>query len=95
MIIEIEILDGSPELEELEFVVNQVNERQSLDAESLGAPVPELITLESYVTPIVLRYFKKRVQDHYLQRARTTSNSELQDKFGKSFDVLFFLEKDN
>ena len=82
MIIEINIPDGSPELEELQHVVATINTNNSQDAAAAGHSAPTPMTIQEYVVPIVLAHFKKRVQNIYLQHAKTKSTADLAKAFG-------------
>ena len=82
MIIPVDIPDGSPELDELQFVVDGINAERKVDAQAGGHPVPQLMTEAEYLVPIVLAYFRKRVTDHYIGFARTKTPEQLADVLG-------------
>ena len=87
MIIQIDVPDGSPELEELQHVVAEINAINKRDAESAGREVPAEMTVQEYVVPIVLGHFRKRVQNIYLQHAKTKTTAELKGAFGTLSNV--------
>ena len=83
MIIPIDIPDDSPELEELQFVVDGINAERAKNEAANGRPAPVPMTIAEYVLPIVLGHFKQRVQQHYLRYAKSKSNTDLQNALGK------------
>lgn len=87
MIIEVDIPDGSPELEELQFVVAGINAERKTDAAEAGLRPPIDMTVEEYVVPIVLGHFKKRVTEQYVRHARTRTTEQLKDAFGSLDNV--------
>lgn len=78
MVFSIDIPDGSPELEELIFVVDKVNRER-------GAR--DLTTLTQYVQNIVLGYFTNRVLNEYSGFAKKQSLRKLENAFGKLKDI--------
>lgn len=82
MIIPLNIPDDSPELEELQFLVDGINAERKANAKAEGHPVPQLITKDEYIIPIVLAHFRKRVTDHYIGFARTQTPEQLADVLG-------------
>ena len=82
MMIQINVPDGSPELEELQYVVATINSTNARDAAAEGHPAPTPITIQEYVTPIVMGHFKKRVQQVYIEHARSQPTAKLKEAFG-------------
>ena len=82
MIIQIDIPDDSPELEELQYVVDQINTTRLADAQAQGHTPPPPLTVQDYVQPIVMAYFTKRVQNLYVAHARIQSADTLKEAFG-------------
>jgi len=72
MIIEVDIPDGSNELEELQAVVAKAN------LEHPKNPITEA----QYVNNIVTGYFRNRVKNEYLGYAKNQDTAVLKEKFG-------------
>ena len=77
-----EISDDSPEAEELLHVVATINKQHKRDAKAAGKPEPDDVTPQSYLAPIVIAHLRKRVQNIYLQHAKTLSATQLKNSFG-------------
>lgn len=77
MIIEINMLDGSDKLNELQFIVAKIN------VENPGNQITE----EQYVINIVLGYFENRVKNEYLGYVKNQSMAELKNKLGKLSEI--------
>lgn len=77
MIIEVNIPDGSDELNELRFIVAKIN------VENPENPITE----EQYVSNIVLGYFTNRVKNEYVGYATKQNITVLKEKFGKLSDI--------
>lgn len=77
MIFQIEIVDGSAELEELNFVVAQVNKDHP------ASP----ITAEQYIQNIVNGYFQNRVLNEYKGYAGKQTVDALKTAFGDLKDI--------
>ena len=87
MNITVTIEDGSPELEELQYVVSHVNSERAKEALQAGRPAPVPLTVGSYITPIVLAHLAKRVKQIYIGHAQGQTPAVLMDKFGTLADV--------
>jgi len=72
MIIEVDIPDGSNELEELQAVVAKAN------LEHPKNPITEA----QYVNNIVIGYFQNRVKNEYIGFAKNQNIITLKEKFG-------------
>ena len=70
---QVSIPDGSPELEELEYIIANINR------ENPSAP----ITSAQYLQNIIMGYFSNRVINTYTQHARGKSAAELKEVFGE------------
>lgn len=77
MIFQIEILDDSPELEELDFVIAKINKENP----------KTLITPEQYLQNIVIGHFQQRVKQLYIGHAEKQSVGILKESFGSLLDI--------
>ena len=77
MIFQITIADDSPELEELNFIIEEINREQPTKP----------ITAGQYVQNIVSGYFQNRVLNIYKGHAGKQTVAELKSVFGKLKDV--------
>lgn len=77
MIFQVDLPDGSEELEELDFIVDKNNK------ENPGSP----ITASQYIQNIVGGYFHNRVMNEYHGHAKKRTLNELKAAFGKLSDI--------
>jgi len=77
MMIEVDIPDGSDELEELKSIIAQMN-----------AEHPEnLITEAQYVNNIIIGYFQNRVRNEYIGHAKKQDIIVLKKAFGDLISI--------
>ena len=82
MIIEIDIPDGSPELEELQYIVAQINAEREKNARIARHGSPSLMTVQEYLTRLALAPLRARTRKVYEQHVRKMSDTELKNKLG-------------
>ena len=87
MIIQIDIPDDSPELEELQYVVAQINVERRKDAQNAGHGPPSLMTVQEYLTRLALAPLRERARKVYERHVRKMSDSELKNKLGPIKDL--------
>ena len=77
MVIEVNLPDGSPELEELNFIIGKIKQQNPAST----------ITATQYVQNIVSGYFQNRVLNEYAGYAKKQTLSKLKTAFGKLSDI--------
>ena len=77
MRINVDIADGSDELDELQTVVANHNKEHPENP----------ITESQYVNNIVVGYFQNRVKNEYVGHAKKLTTAELKVKFGELSDI--------
>ena len=80
MKIEIEI--AGPELDELRYIVAEINKTNASDARNESRQPPPPLTEQAYIEPIVLNHLRGRVEKIYQRAVRRMNSAELQDKLG-------------
>jgi hypothetical protein len=82
MLIQVDIPDGSNELKELQFIVDELNTNRDADAAAAGQPKPTPITVTEYFTEMAMGPLRSRVKKRYQAHVQTLSAAELEQKLG-------------